>query len=727
MLNNLPYFATLAAVLCLAPQPLYAQQIVVDPDGIGATDVVEFVLGFDFERPLTNPLSSPLLLSSSELRVGLSGRGELLIADGAQMAVFGAQNGDGRVTVTGDGSSLVASHDLVVAPVLSGLFESNLDVLDGAMVEADDVFVGLASQGNGTLLVAGLGSELVSRGAELVVGSAGSSGGRGVVRVADGGTISATNLEIGFPASLEASLATVIVEGPESTLTADVITAAGLGERDLVIRAGGSVTTQTLLLGRESGAAQNGSAIVTDGGRLHIEGDFRLTNPDLRFAGGIVSLGGDRHYDGMPSSVGLNAILEPRGGRLSNGETLMIAGELDLLTGLTIDGATLSVGSTTNLAGIDLVRGTLELTATNIEITEGGAFGDTLELHQEQQIGVSQQVAIAGDGRLQLAGGRFDAGFLTNSGLITGFGRVDAPLINRIAGEIRVGPGETLRFAGPTSQNQGDLRLLGGLAEFDGELNNVATGVISGRGVIVTTDELINRGRIMLSGGPTDVIGGVDNRGAIEIAGDSVATFFDEVTSNGDLTINAGSKAVFLDDVALAASSSLSIEVDHADDGVIEVSGDLLLDGTLVPTLAANVEVALGDRFRIATVAGDLSGSIHDLVAPLLPGGLTFRIESTNSSLDLVAVNADLTGLPGDFNNDGLVDSADYAVWRDRFGMPANTLANDINGGLVDGAQYNTWRGNYGAALASVAVPEPASHFVLMSAVTALFVRRRAA
>jgi hypothetical protein len=54
-------------------------------------------------------------------------------------------------------------------------------------------------------------------------------------------------------------------------------------------------------------------------------------------------------------------------------------------------------------------------------------------------------------------------------------------------------------------------------------------------------------------------------------------------------------------------------------------------------------------------------------------------------------------GLPGDYNSDGLVNAADYTVWRDSVGT-----------GNVIGT-YAQWSANYGrsAAASSLAIPEP--------------------
>ncbi|TWT97657.1 hypothetical protein Pla108_18090 [Botrimarina colliarenosi] len=66
----------------------------------------------------------------------------------------------------------------------------------------------------------------------------------------------------------------------------------------------------------------------------------------------------------------------------------------------------------------------------------------------------------------------------------------------------------------------------------------------------------------------------------------------------------------------------------------------------------------------------------------------------------LAAVNFVGTPSPaanGDFNNDGVVDSADYTVWRDNDGG-STALPNDNGLGTpIGGGHYSLWSGNYGA------------------------------
>ena len=74
--------------------------------------------------------------------------------------------------------------------------------------------------------------------------------------------------------------------------------------------------------------------------------------------------------------------------------------------------------------------------------------------------------------------------------------------------------------------------------------------------------------------------------------------------------------------------------------------------------------------------------------------------------------------VPGDYNQNGLVDAADYVVWRDTVGQIGAGLAADGNGDRqIDAADFNVWRTfrhNRGLRTASTLppVPEPATALI---------------
>jgi hypothetical protein len=85
---------------------------------------------------------------------------------------------------------------------------------------------------------------------------------------------------------------------------------------------------------------------------------------------------------------------------------------------------------------------------------------------------------------------------------------------------------------------------------------------------------------------------------------------------------------------------------------------------------------------------------------------------------DFTALRSGLSfELVGDYNADGVVDAADYTVWRNSVGSTTDLAANGDNTGtsqgVIDGADYLVWKNNFGEGsggtlnLAHAVVPEP--------------------
>jgi hypothetical protein len=112
-------------------------------------------------------------------------------------------------------------------------------------------------------------------------------------------------------------------------------------------------------------------------------------------------------------------------------------------------------------------------------------------------------------------------------------------------------------------------------------------------------------------------------------------------------------------------------------------------------TLAAAQAITMNNVFQI--------GGARDVQFDYRSGGMTVQ--------GVVQYVSTPAGVPGDYNENGVVDAADYLLWRD--GGP---LANE--GGVTPGTttpeDYFTWRANFGRSAgiggslaASTAVPEP--------------------
>lgn len=86
--------------------------------------------------------------------------------------------------------------------------------------------------------------------------------------------------------------------------------------------------------------------------------------------------------------------------------------------------------------------------------------------------------------------------------------------------------------------------------------------------------------------------------------------------------------------------------------------------------------------------------------------------------------------LAGDYNASGVVDAADYAVWRKLLNqIGAGLVADGDDNNIVTDADYQIWRTNFGATISSgaagaSAVPEPATAWLVCLGAAAISLNR---
>jgi hypothetical protein len=145
-----------------------------------------------------------------------------------------------------------------------------------------------------------------------------------------------------------------------------------------------------------------------------------------------------------------------------------------------------------------------------------------------------------------------------------------------------------------------------------------------------------------------------------------------------------------------------------------------VLGGSLADLVADNNTEA--DQVRFGTGFGPLIDVISG------PDGYIYVTDIGTSSVYRIY------RATGDYNNNGIVDAADYVRWRNAVGT-TTVLPNDLIGGTIGTAHYNQWRENFGEVFGAgggggsaefASVPEPGAGSLIILAAAALFVARRA-
>jgi hypothetical protein len=283
-----------------------------------------------------------------------------------------------------------------------------------------------------------------------------------------------------------------------------------------------------------------------------------------------------------------------------------------------------------------------------------------------------------------------------------------------IGGSVFVSAGTAFLDNGGTTvfESGSATTLMGNL-----QLNNPATTIQAGA-TFSNGGRLINsatRTLRLLDGADVAVL--VENQGTLEIGsspGQATGLDFQQNAS--------GALNVELQGTGLAQFDRLTL------------TGAAQLAGNVNVSLLGGFAPVLGNTFNFVSATGGVSGTFDSLTQPAgMPAGLFVGLAYQATFAQLVVIDH----LPGDYNKNGVVDAADFVVWRDStLGQIVTALSGaDGNGnGMVDAGDYDFWRSHFGQTAAgsgsglatSSAVPEPTALLLLtMGAAGVLLQRRR--
>jgi T5SS/PEP-CTERM-associated repeat protein len=439
-------------------------------------------------------------------------------------------------------------------------------------------------------------------------------------------------------------------------------------------------------------------------------------------------------------------------------------GSLAIEQGGVVDTMRLQIGALSGAHGDVLVDGagsTLQVRGP-LSVGSQAGIGELVISDGGVVNAIQTPMTNALNGRVVLNDGLLRTNMLTNEGVISGSGEIQilSSSALSLAGRIQANAGERLLISGMsgTLQNVGSIAALGGEIEIRRAINNSRQGPLTPGEIILHNGTLrvgsaqkegiqfANAGLIAAIGGENHLHGRIQSvttpptaTPEIAITNNSVMIFHDDVSlQSGMMTVFAGSKAIVLEDLALASGSQLlaNISGSNVDTayGVIEVVGNLQLGGQARVVLSDGFLPSAGDSFQLLTSHGGISGELSLGDMPTLPDGLMWDLDIGATEVKLNVVSAPA----GDYNANGVVDAADYVVWRKALGQSGSNLAADGNrDGVVDTFDYTIWRsrighvaGNGAGRLLAASVPEPATYvgfilgFILVPAKTRAIISR---
>jgi hypothetical protein len=250
-------------------------------------------------------------------------------------------------------------------------------------------------------------------------------------------------------------------------------------------------------------------------------------------------------------------------------------------------------------------------------------------------------------------------------------------------------------------------------------------GLLDANGSVLISDNPNGEGYITMTGGTMDLGGNVVfGWGDPNQADGGVAGKF---TVNGSGAVVNASNIYIREDVHMGANA-FEFELRQGTVNLTGGLGDFVILGSpqfgLFDMHGGKLTL---DGDKVAHVESRITSG--DLTANGAASSMISDFSIVFDGTETVVMLAGVANVPGDYNGNGVVDTADYAVWRDNVG--GSTLPNRVSGiaGPIGQLDYDAWKARFGNTSGSggaAAVPEPATIWgCLVVAWTWVFMRRK--
>jgi T5SS/PEP-CTERM-associated repeat protein len=656
-----------------------------------------------------DPLLESVVDLDGKLTVGRRGTGHLDVLNGASFiqrvandVVFGSETGTGYGTIGGEGTDVTFRGKVVVGKAGNG----QLDIAAKARLNlrGTTTVLGDENGAHGTLSITGDGngdeSLLFFSSHTLQIGN----NGTGTMTITQGAIVDANDslsVELGAGTTGDGTLT---VQGDYSRLKTTDLTVGGSGKGKLMIIGSGVTQPGAIVVNNGVEAKRDvtlnaGSEIDVNGGTLQLTGeDFAFPRFDVR---GKLTV----HNRGAAGGFSFNRPLTLNSGGANAEISLSQDSVLRVDTALVGEAGPaivqINTGSSFVTHGKLTIKSGSQVTASGVGDNPSEIEANALDMGIES----AAMVSIETGALLRVHQNNLRIGTLGTATVTGSASRFDVDGVTQVAGRLNMQSG---------GRGHGTALTIDG-----GGVVTVAATAQAGAGAITLGDPSlpaplgavqVNSGGFVSGSGR--IVGNLIAKNPNAFPGTVTGARIKLGNSPGTLTVEG--------DVSLEQGTILEVEIGGSAPGTqydqLVATGSLVAAGVLdlrVVNSGSGFQLpAVGSQYTILTAGAGLTSAFQNSASlRSVAGGSLVHWSLTAGAGALLLNAAAITALPtGDYNGNGVVDLADYTVWRNSVGM-IDLAADGNHDGQIDALDYNVWKANFGMSLgggALAAEPSPA-------------------